>query len=177
MMGEKRGEVVEMEDVNRWVEKDFVARAIAEELDFVRSELFVRSTRFIRGTPKAGVRDIVAVEVDRTGGCLVLEVELGSCSEVLLLLGFRRRFLNKSSDLDLVILSLLNRIQICHNIVQDEESIHTVKTSGSIAAKLQTMLRISGGNFGNRVIVGRITCSLSKDSKNKERLSMAIVRS
>jgi hypothetical protein len=88
MMGEKRGEVVEMEDVNRWVEKDFVARAIAEELDFVRSELFVRSTRFIRGTPKAGVRDIVAVEDDRAGGCLVLEVELGSCGEVLLLLGF-----------------------------------------------------------------------------------------
>jgi hypothetical protein len=109
MMGEKRGEVVEMEDINRWVEKDLVAGAIAEKLDFVRSEFFVRSTRFVRGTPKARVRDVVAVEVDRPGGCLVLEVELGSCGEVLLLLRFRRGFLNKSSDLDLVILSLLNR--------------------------------------------------------------------
>jgi hypothetical protein len=52
-----------------------------------------------------------------------------------------------------------------------------VKTSGSIAAKVQTILRISGGNFGNRVIIGRISCSLSKDSRKKERLSMAIVRS
>jgi hypothetical protein len=52
-----------------------------------------------------------------------------------------------------------------------------VKTSGSIAAKVQTILRISGGNFGNRVITGRISCSLSKDSRKKERLSMAIVRS
>jgi len=61
--------------------------------------------------------------------------------------------------------------------MQEEKSIHTVKISGSIAAKVQTMLRISGGNFGNRVIIGRISCSLSKDSRKKERLSMAIVRS
>ena len=105
MMGEKRGEVIEMEDVNRWIEKDLVAGAIAEKLDFVRSEFFVRSTRFVRGTPKTGVRGIIAVEVDGPGGCLVLEVELGSCGEVLLLLGFRRGFFDKSSDLDLVILS------------------------------------------------------------------------
>jgi len=55
------------------------------------------------------------------------------------------------------------------------ERKHTLKISGSIAAKVQTILRSSGGSLGKKVIVGNISTSLSRDNRNKERSSIAAV--